>query len=77
MLVPGYKEANKINEKLKIVHYQIQKLQDLDRIRDDKPFKLLIKNISFNYLLNNNLRILIAIAYEIKTAPFRKNRKTG
>jgi hypothetical protein len=28
-------------------------------------------------LLSNNLRILNAIENQIKTAPFRKNRKTG
>ena len=74
---PRYKEAGKINEKLKIVRFQICKVGDLDRIRDNKSFKLLINNIYINYLLNNNLRILNAIDYQIKTAPFRKNRKTG
>jgi integrase len=74
---PRYKEAEKINEKLKIVRFQIRKVEDLDRIRDNKSFKLLIKKISINYLLNNNLRILNAIDNQIKTAPFRKNRKTG
>lgn len=74
---PQYKEAEKINEKLKIVRFQIRKVEDLDRIRDNRSFKLLIKNISINYLLNNNLRILNAIGNQIKTAPFRKNRKTG
>jgi integrase len=74
---PRYKEAEKINEKLKIVRFQICKVEDLARIRDNKSFKLLIKNISINYLLNNNLRILNAIDDQIKTAPFRKNRKTG
>jgi hypothetical protein len=72
-----YKEAEKINEKLKIVCFQICKVEDLDRIRDNKSFKLLINNISINYLLNNNLRILNVIDNQIKTAPFRKNRKTG
>jgi hypothetical protein len=74
---PRYKEAEKVNEKLKIVHFQLERIQDLDRIRDNKSFKLLIKNISINYLLNNNLRIISAIVNQIKTAPFRKNRKTG
>jgi integrase len=74
---PRYKEAEKINEKLKIVRFQICKVEDLARIRDNKSFKLLIKNISINYLLNNNLRILNAIDDQIKTAPFKKNRKTG
>jgi integrase len=74
---PQYKEAEKINEKLKIVRFQLERTQDLDRIRDNKSFKLLIKNISINYLLNNNLRIISAIENQIKTAPFRKNRKTG
>ena len=71
---PRYKEAEKINEKLKIVRFKIQKMQDLDQIRDNKSIKLLIKNTSINYLLNSNLR---TIANQIKTAPFRKNRKTG
>ena len=31
-----YKEAEKINEKLKIVCFQIRKIQNLDRIRDNK-----------------------------------------
>ena len=70
-----YKEADRINEKLKIVCFQIQKLKDLDRIRDNKSFNLLIKTIFINYLLNNNLRINSAIANQIKTAPYRKNRK--
>ena len=74
---PRYNEAGKINEKLKIVRYQIKKIEDLDQMRDNKSFRLLIKNISINYLLNNNLRILNAIANQIKTAPYRKNRKTG
>lgn len=74
---PRYKEAEKINEKLKIVRFQICKVEDLDRIRDNKSFKLIINNISINYLLNNNLRIISAIGNQIKTAPFRKNRKTG
>ena len=74
---PRYKEAEKINEKLKIVRFQLLKTQDFDGIRDNKSFKLLIKNISINYLLNNNLRIISAIESQIKTAPFRKNRKTG
>ena len=43
---PRYKEAEKINEKLKIVRFQMQKTHDLDRIRDIKSFKLLINNIS-------------------------------
>jgi hypothetical protein len=74
---PRYKEAEKVNEKLKIVRFQLERTQDIDRIRDNKSFKLLIKNISINYLLNNNLRIISAIVNQIKTAPFRKNRKTG
>ena len=74
---PRYKEAEKINEKLKIVRFQIRKVEDLERIRDNKSFKLLIKNISNNYLLNSNLRMISTIANQIKTAPFRKNRKTG
>ena len=74
---PRYKEAKKINEKLKIVRFQIRKVEDLDRIRDNKSFKLLIKNISINYLLNNNLRIISSIGNQIKTAPYRKNIKTG
>ncbi|MDG1969239.1 MAG: hypothetical protein P8I30_07455, partial [Flavobacteriaceae bacterium] len=74
---PRFKEAGKINEKLKIVRFQIRKVEDLERIRDNKSFKSLIKNISINYLLNNNLRIISAIANQIKTAPYRKNRKTG
>src|SRR5210317_603350 len=53
---PRYKEAEKINEKLKIVRFQIRKTQDLDRIKDNKSFKIVIKTISINYLLNNNLR---------------------
>jgi len=40
-------------------------------------FKLVIKNISINYLLDNNLIKISAIANLIKTAPFRKKRKTG
>ena len=74
---PRYKEAEKINEKLKIVRFQLSKTQDIERIRDNKSFKLVIKNISVNYLLSNNLRIISAIESQIKTAPFRKNRKTG
>jgi hypothetical protein len=42
---PRYKEAEKINEKLKIVRLQLERTQDLDRIRDNKSFKLLIKNL--------------------------------
>ena len=74
---PRYKEAEKVNEKLKIVRFQLERTQDIDRIRDNKSLKLLIKNISINYLLNNNLRIISAIGNQIKTAPYRKNRKTG
>jgi len=74
---PRYKEAEKINEKLKIVRFQLSKTQDLERIRDNKSFKLIIKSISINYLLNNNLRIISAIESQIKTAPFRKNKKSG
>jgi integrase len=74
---PRYKEAEKINEKLKIVRFQLERTQDLERIRDNKSLKLIIKDISINYLLNNNLRIICAIANQIKTAPYRKNRKTG
>ena len=33
--------------------------------------------MSINYLLNNNLRLKNTIANHIKTALFRKNRKTG
>ncbi len=54
---PRYKEASKINEKLKIVRFQLCNVKDLERIRDNKLFKLLIKKISINYLLNNNLII--------------------
>ena len=72
---PRYREAEKVNEKLKIVHFQLERTEDLDRIRDNKSFKLLIKNISINYLLNNNLRIISAIANQIKTAPYRKKQK--
>ena len=71
-----YKEAEKINEKLKIVRFQLQKLQDSDRIRNNKSFKLVIENITINYLSNNNL-IISAIAKQIKTAPYSKNRKIG
>jgi len=46
-------------------------------MRDNKSFKLLINNISINYLLDHNLRIISAIADQIKTAPYKKNRKTG
>ena len=74
---PRYKEAEKINEKLKIVRFQIRKVEGLERIRDNKSFKLLIKIISNNYLSNSNLRLHSAIANQIKTAPYRKNRKTG
>ncbi len=74
---PQYKEAEKINEKLKIVRFQVQKLQDLDRIRNNKSLKLVIENISINYLSNNNLRIISALANQIKTAPYSENRKTG
>ena len=73
---PRCKEANKINEKLKIVRFQLEKTQDLDQIKDNKLFKLLIKTIFINYILNNYLRIIRAIANQIKTAPYRKNRKT-
>ena len=66
---PRYKEVEKINEKLKIVRFQMKKIQDLDQIRDNKSFKLVIKNISINYLLNNNLRIISAIETQIKTTP--------
>ena len=45
---PRYKEAEKVNEKLKIVRFQIRKIEDLDRIRANKSFKLLIKKISIN-----------------------------
>ncbi|MCH1609418.1 MAG: phage integrase SAM-like domain-containing protein, partial [Flavobacteriaceae bacterium] len=74
---PRYKEAGKINEKLKIVRFQIRKAEDLDRIRDNKSFKLIIKNICVNYLYDNNLRFTSNIENQIKIAPFRKNRKTG
>ena len=74
---PRYKDAGNINEKLKIVRFQIRKVEDLERIRDNKSFKLMIKYITINYMLNNNLRIIYAIENQIKTAPFRKNRKTG
>lgn len=37
----------------------------------------MINIISIKYLLNNNLRIIFSIENQIKTAPFRKNRKTG
>ena len=47
---PRYKEAEKINEKLKIVRFQIRKVEDLERIRDNKSFKLLIKYITINYM---------------------------
>ena len=33
---PRYKEAKKINEKLNTVHFQIRKIDDLDRIRYNK-----------------------------------------
>ena len=72
---PRYKEAAKINEKLKIVRFQMQNIEDLDRIRDNKSFKLVIKNISINYLLNDDLRIISAIKSQIKTAPYRKNTR--
>ena len=45
---PRYNEAGKINDKLKIVRFQICKVEDLDRIRDNKSFKLLINVISIN-----------------------------
>jgi hypothetical protein len=45
---PRYIEASNINEKLKIVRFQIRKIEDLDRIRANKSFKLLIKKISIN-----------------------------
>ena len=74
---PRYKEAEKINEKLKIVRFQIRKVEGLERIRDNKSFKLLIKNISVKYLSNNNLRFINVITDQINNAPFRKNRKIG
>ena len=49
LVSPQFKEAEKINEKLKIVRFQIRKAEDLDRIRDNKSFKLIIKNICINY----------------------------
>ena len=67
----------KFNEKLKIVRVQLENTKDLDRIRDNKSFKLLIKNVSINYLLNNNLSLLSTIGNQIKTAPYWKKRKTG
>ena len=33
---PRYKEANKINEKLKIVRFQLGNVKNLERIRDNK-----------------------------------------
>jgi hypothetical protein len=39
---PRYKEAEKINEKLKIVQFQLERTQDLDRIRENKSFKLIM-----------------------------------
>ena len=60
----------KFNEKLKIVRVQLENTKDLDRIRDNKSFKLLIKNVSINYLLNNNLSLLSTIGNQIKTAPY-------
>jgi integrase len=74
---PRYKEANKINEKLKIVRFQLGNVKDLERIRGNKSFKLIINNISVNYLSNNNLRLISIIIDQINNAPFRKNRKTG
>jgi len=65
-----YKEVEKFNEKLKIVRFQLENTKDLDRIRDNKSFKLLIKNVSINYLLNNNLSLLSTIGNQIKTAPY-------
>jgi hypothetical protein len=47
---PRHKEASKINEKLKILRFQLGNVKDLERIRDNKSFKLIIKNISVNYL---------------------------
>ena len=72
---PRYKEASNINEKLKIVSFQIQKMQDLDRIRNNKSFKLLIRTVSINYLLVNKFRIISSIANQIKTAPHKKIEK--
>ena len=40
-------------------------------------FKLIIKYISINYLLNNNLILKNTIANQIKTGLFRKNGKKG
>ena len=54
---PRYKDAGNINEKLKIVRFQIRKVEDLERIGNNKSFKLLIKHITINYMLDNNLRI--------------------
>jgi len=62
--------VEKFNEKLKIVRVQLENTKDLDRIRDNKSFKLLIKNVSINYLLNNNLSLLSTIGNQIKTAPY-------
>ena len=46
---PRYKEGEKINEKLKIVRFQLERMQDLDRIQDNNPL---------NYLLRTSLLII-------------------
>ena len=45
---PHYKEAEKINEKLKIVLFQIRKIEDLDRIRARKC-KIIKLRLSISY----------------------------
>lgn len=51
---PRYKEAEKVNEKLKIVRFQLERTQDLDQIRDNKSSKLLFKNIKSYRESNQN-----------------------
>ena len=49
-----YKEAKKINEKLKIVRFQLERTQDLYQIRDNKSSKLLFTNIKSYRESNQN-----------------------
>jgi len=72
-----YRDSYEINNKLLIVKDQLENNTLLDKIKNHKLFKKMVKEISDKYVVKNDLTLLSAIDRYIAFAPQIKNKKTG
>ena len=70
-----YKGSYEMNNKLLIVKNQLEKNVLLDKIKNHKLFKKMVKEISDKYVVKNDLTLLSAIERYIAFAPQIKNKK--